>query len=472
MENLTYYIFLILYFYNYFMVFYFIMINFIYILLNFMSFFEIREYVRTTKILKPEIMFRSNFFIPISIIVPAYNESGNIVESIKSLLQLHYPEYEIIIVNDGSKDNTLDVIKNAYKMAEVFFEPGSDLPNKGINGVFISTLYKNLILIDKINGGKADALNAGINYSKHPYFCGLDADSILESKSLLKISRPFIEDPEILAVGGIIRIVNGCTVKAGEVISVELPKSPLANFQIVEYLRAFLFGRTGWSAINAMLIISGAFGIFKKKEIIAIGGYRTDTVGEDMELIVRLHNHYKPQKRMKIKFVPDPVCYTEVPENLSTLYRQRNRWQRGLIDSLLLNRNMLFNPRYGSVGLIAMPFFFIFEMLGPVVEFTGYLVFALSYYLEIVDYKFALLFLTASISLGIILSVSSILLEEISFKKYPKISQVIWLFFYSIIENFGYRQLNTYFRFRGTIDYILGSKHWGEMKRKGFKRSK
>lgn len=468
--DLTNILFNFLYFYNYLVVFYFIGINVIYIMLNFLSFFEIRKYARENKAINNAIIFRSNFYIPISVLMPAYNESQNIVDSVKSMLQLQYPEFEIIVINDGSKDDTADLLKAAYKMSEVSFEPSNSLPSKSVRGIYISRTHRNLLLIDKVNGGKADALNAGVNYSRYPLFCALDADSVLDNQSILKISRAFIEEPDIIAAGGIIRVINGCRIEAGEVVSIDLPKSALAKFQIVEYLRGFLFGRTGWSAINAMLIISGAFGIFKKKEVVEAGGYRSDTVGEDMELVVRLYNKYLPDKKMKIKFIPDPVCYTEVPESLSVLSRQRNRWQRGLIDSLLLNSNMLFNPRYGAVGLVAMPFFFIFEMLGPIIEFSGYIVFAVSLFLGIASYKFVILFTMASITLGIILSVSSILLEELTFKKYSKVSHAAVLFLYSVLENFGYKQLNTYYRFRGTIDYILGNKHWGEMTRLGFKK--
>jgi cellulose synthase/poly-beta-1,6-N-acetylglucosamine synthase-like glycosyltransferase len=462
----------ILYFYNYLVLFYFIGINLIYIMLNFLSFFEIRKYTRENKVMNAGIIFRSNFYMPVSILMPAYNESRNIVDSVKSMLQLRYPEFEIIVINDGSKDNTAYVLKAAYKMTEVSLEPSSVLHSKTVNGTYISRTHRNLILIDKQNGGKADALNAGINYSHYPLFCALDADSVLDNESILKMSRTFIEKPDIIAAGGIIRVINGCRIEAGEVVSIDLPSSSLARFQIVEYLRGFLFGRTGWSALDAMLIISGAFGIFKKKEVVDVGGYRSDTVGEDMELVVRLYNRYRPENKMKIIFVPDPVCYTEVPESLSVLSRQRNRWQRGLIDSLILNFNMFMNPRYGTVGLIAMPFFVIFEMLGPIIEFTGYIVFVFSFFMGIINYKFCVLFMLASITLGIILSVSSILLEELTFRKYTKVSHTLWLFLFSIIENFGYKQMNTYFRFRGTIDYLLGRKHWGEMSRTGFKKDK
>lgn len=255
-----------LYYYNYLTIFYFLGINSSYLILNFLSFFAIRRYMIMSKVIKPDIIFKSNFYFPISLLIPAYNEGKMIVENVKSMLQLHYPEYEIIVINDGSKDNTAEALIAAYKMISVPLEQSSFISTRAVRGVYVSTIYKHLILIDKVNGGKADALNAGINYSKHPLFCALDADSILENQSLLKISRPFIEDSDVVAVGGIIRVINGCTTKSGEITKIDMPKSFLAKFQIIEYLRAFLFGRTGWSVLNSLLIISGAFGLFKKKK--------------------------------------------------------------------------------------------------------------------------------------------------------------------------------------------------------------
>lgn len=403
--------------YNWMVLFYFLAINGTYILLNILSFFAIKRYLRETETIELDRIFQSPFFEPISIIAPAYNEEATIVQSVESLLHLQYPQHEVVVVNDGSKDNTMKVLIERYGMVSAPITYPSQLGCKKIMEVYLSPEYPGLVLVDKENGGKGDAMNAGVNLSRHPLVCFIDADSLLESDALLKVVRPFLEDPTVIAVGGIVRIVNGCKVRSGQVIEVGMPKNSLARFQIVEYLRAFLFGRTGWDVINGMLIISGAFGLFKKEAVVECGGYRSDTVGEDMDFTIRLHRTMREKKReYRITFVADPVCWTEVPENLKTLAGQRNRWQRGLIDSIFFNRKMLLNPRYGVVGLFALPFFFFFEMLGPIVELTGYIVFFISWYFNIITFTFALFFLAAAILLGIILSMGSLVLEELSFR--------------------------------------------------------
>jgi len=455
--------------YNWLVLLYFLGINGVYISLNLLSFFAIKRYFGERKTTELEKVFQSTFFKPISIITPAYNEEETIVESVKSLLQLQYPEHEVVVVNDGSRDNTLDVLVETYKMAKAPITYPTQIDCRRIKQVYVSPHYTNLVLVDKENGGKGDALNAGINFARYPLVCSIDADSLLESKALLKVVRPFLENPNTVAVAGIVRIANGCKMRSGQVIEIGMPKSSLVRFQAVEYLRAFLFGRTGWDVLNGMLVISGAFGLFSKAAVVECGGYRNDTVGEDMELVVRMHRIMRKQKRKyRITFIPDPVCWTEVPERLRILSGQRNRWQRGLIDSMLMNMKMLFNPKYGIVGLFAMPFFFVFEMLGPVIEFTGYIVFFASWYFNIVSFPFAIFFLAVAIVLGIVLSVGSLVLEELSFRRYPKVSHLVILFIFAVLENFGYRQLNTWWRFRASIDYIRGKRGWGKMERKRF----
>ncbi len=459
--------------YNWLVLLYFLGINGIYILLNVISFFAIKHYLEERRITELEKVFQSTFFKPISIITPAYNEEKTIAETVKALLQLQYPQHEVVVVNDGSKDNTLEVLIERYKMVKAPLTYPMQINCKRINRVYVSSEYTNLVLVDKENGGKGDALNAGINVARYPLVCSVDADSLLESDALLKVVRPFLENPNTVAVGGIVRIANGCRVRSGQVIEIGMPKNSLARFQTIEYLRAFLFGRTGWDILNGMLIISGAFGLFSKAAVVECGGYRNDTVGEDMELVVRLHRIMRKKKRKyRITFIPDPVCWTEVPEKLKILSRQRNRWQRGLMDSMLLNIKMLFNPKYGTIGLFSMPFFFFFEMLGPLVEFTGYIVFFVSWYFNIVSFAFVVLFLAAAIVLGIILSVGSFVLEELSFRRYPKIFHLVILFVYAVLENFGYRQLNTWWRFKGCLDHILGKRGWGKMERTGFQATK
>lgn len=454
---------------NSFVLTYFFLLNGSYLLMNVLAYFNIRRHEMIEKLMNLRNIFRTRFYKPITIMVPAYNEEQTIISSLSSLLSLDYPQFEVIVVNDGSKDSTLQVLIDYFQLIEVPVAVALYLPTQKIKSMYISLQEPRLKVLDKENGGKADALNAAINASSYPLICTIDADSILERDGLLKVVRPFIEDERTIAVGGIVRIANGCEIKDGKMIKPGLAKNWLATFQVVEYLRAFLFGRMGWDALNILMVISGAFGLFDKKTVIAAGGYRHDTVGEDMELVVRLHKICRKQKKpYRIRFVPDPVCWTEVPENLKMLGKQRSRWQKGLADSIMKNREMLLNPEYGWIGMFAFPFFFLFELLGPVVELGGFIFFIWSWAIGWVDWEFALLFFLVAVLLGVLLSVSSIAMEERFFHRYFGFRQVLRLFWFSILENLGYRQLTTLWRFRGLWQYLLGDQSWGEMSRKGF----
>jgi cellulose synthase/poly-beta-1,6-N-acetylglucosamine synthase-like glycosyltransferase len=335
--------------------------------------------------------------------------------------------------------------------------------------MYRSLTHRELLVIDKGNGGKADAVNAGINAARYPLVCVIDADSLLEEHALTRAVLPFIEDPTTIAAGGIVRIANGCRVEDGRVVHVGLPSSPLACFQVTEYLRAFLAGRVAQSVMNGLLIISGAFGLFRRDALMAVGGFRTDTVGEDMEVIVRLHRLFREKKEQyRIVFRPDPVCWTEVPEQIGTLARQRNRWQRGTLQSLSRHRKMMFNPRYGVVGMCAMPFFLIFEALAPVIELAGYVVTIGALFLGLLDWRYAELFFLASVVYGAVVSVAAVVLEEVSFRRYPRLLDLLRLAMYGVLENFGYRQLTLWWRLRGTWDFLMGRAEWGTMVRRGF----
>lgn len=456
-------------YFNYFILGYFILLVSTYILLNILSFKKILHYNKNIEYIDLENIFKLKNYIPISIIVPAYNEANGIVESVQSLLQLIYPNYQLIVVNDGSKDDSVRRLIENFNLVKMGFLPLYKIESKPVISVYKSLTYPNLIVVDKQNGGKADAINAGINTAKHPLICVIDADSVLERDSLLKISRPFMENENVLAVGGTIRIANGCKIKKGHVFEIGVSNSWLARFQIVEYLRAFLFGRTGFDAINGILIISGAFSCFRKDCLTEIGGYKTGSIGEDMEIIVRIHKIFrKKNPKAKVTFVPDPICWTEAPEKIKTLMRQRTRWQKGTIDSLLLHKSLFLNLRYGLLGLLAFPYFVFFEALSPIIEFLGYLFFIISVILGLVSYQFMLAFISAAILYGIVLSILSVILEELSFKKYPRIKHLLILFIAAVLENFGYRQLNSWWRFKGTVEYFLGNKAWGQMEKQGF----
>ena len=456
-------------FFNALVLVYFVALNGVYLLTSLFAFAALRRYARRLKSFDVEDLIGSGAALPITLVAPAYNEEATCVEATRSLLALHYPECEIIVVNDGSRDATLQRLTETFDLVPATRMRTADLPSAPIRGIYRSRLHRNLTVIDKENGGKADTLNAGLAYCRTPLFCAMDADSLLEPDALIRVVRPFLEDARTVAVGGIIRIVNGCTVTNGVVTRVALPTDLLARFQVLEYLRAFLSGRMGWAALDATLIISGAFGLFRRSIVVDVGGFATDTVGEDMELVVRLHRHCRERKiPYRITFIPDPVAWTECPESLRVLGRQRDRWQRGLSEVLTRHRRMLFNPRYGRVGMLAYPYFFFLEMLGPVIEVAGYITFALALILHRANGPYVLAFLLVAFVLGMSLSLAAVALEELSFRRYPGVRALATLFGLSVTETFGYRQLSTYWRFRGLISALRGQKGWGEMTRKGF----
>ncbi|MFN8007895.1 MAG: glycosyltransferase [Terriglobia bacterium] len=412
----------------------------------------------------------STLLPPVSILAPAFNESATIRDSVRAMLNLRYPELEVIVINDGSQDETLQCLVqefHLYKSARYFENAIKTAP---IRAVYESMDPIRLVVIDKENGGKADALNAGINVAQYPLLCAVDADSILESESLLKVVVPFLKFPgEVLAVGGIVRIANGCSVSGGRIETIDLPRSWIARFQVVEYLRAFLGGRVAFSSFNCLLIISGAFGLFQKAAVLAVGGYSTETVGEDMELIARLQRWARTQrKKSRIVFQPDPVCWTEAPETLKVLKRQRRRWQRGTIESLWKHRSMFGRPKFGLLGLFALPYFVLFEMLGPIVEMTGYLITIVGLFLGFFGTREALLFFCAAVLYGMILSTASVVLEELTMRRYPKARNLLTLIAAGIVENFGFRQLLAFWRAYAFVEVFRGNRSWGNMERKGF----
>lgn len=454
--------------FNYFVLYYVLCINFIYFIQLILSAFSLHDYISKINYSDYRKYTSSENMLPVSVLVPAYNEQETIVDNINSLLYLNYPVFEILVINDGSKDDTLNRVIEHFKLNKVN-QPVRYLVNTNkIKDIYRNIDVPNLVVVDKENGGKADALNAGINVSRYPIVTSIDADSILESDSLVRVIMPFIEDKATIAVGGIVRIANGSTIKRGKIEKISLPKNSLATFQVIEYLRAFLTGRMGWDALDSLLIISGAFGAFKKDAVAEVGGY-VKTIGEDMELVVRLHDYMKRNKRdYKVKFVPDPVCWTQAPETIKDLRSQRRRWQIGLMDSLLRHKRLIFNPKYGLIGLFAAPYFLIFEMLGPVIEILGYIFIPLSYFFGLLNVKYFIMFLIASILYGIVLSIGAILLEEYTFNKYSTIADLFKLTFYGILENFGYRQMTTLFRIEGIIRFKKFKNSWGKIKRKNF----
>ena len=462
----------IIYYYNYLVLFYFLIIVTIYLLLNAISFRNISRYTKKVKFVELKEIFRIHNFKPITVIVPAHNEENNIVQSVHSLLQLEYPDYQLIVVNDGSTDDTMKLLFDHFHIRQSSFSPYYEIKSKPIKAVYLSSAYPNLVVISKENGGKADSINAAINISKNPLITVIDADSILERDCLLKIARPFMENENIVAVGGTVRIANGCKVNQGYVEDVGLSKSWLARFQVVEYLRAFLFGRNGFDFFNGILIISGAFSCFRRDALVSVGGYLTGSIGEDMEIVVRLHKELRRNnKKTKVTFIPDPVCWTEAPETFKTLSSQRKRWQKGTIESIRLHKSLFFNLRYKWMGMLVFPYYVFFEVFGPFIEISGYVVFFISLFLGIVPLNFAVVFFSAAFLYGTVLSTLAVCLEELSFKKYVRPKELILLIITAILENFGYRQFTAWWRFRGLLEYVIGKRSWGKMERKGFENN-
>ncbi|MBT8337405.1 MAG: glycosyltransferase family 2 protein, partial [Gemmatimonadetes bacterium] len=422
--------------FNILVLFYFVSLNAVYLVTSAYAFVALRRYARRLKTVEVEDLIKTAGAVPITLVAPAFNEAVSCVEAIRALLTLRYPEYEIFFVNDGSTDDTLARMVEAFEMVPTPLAPTARLRTAPVRQVLRSRIHPNLWLIDKENGGKADAQNAGLNYCRTPLYGGLDADSLLEPEALTRVVRAFLEDARTVAAGGIIRVVNGCTVQSGQVTDVRLPHSLLARFQVLEYLRAFLSGRMGWDALDAPLIISGAFGVFRRSVAVEAGGYDSTTVGEDMELTIRIHKHCrKAGIPYGVRFVPDPVSWTEVPESLQILGRQRDRWQRGLIESLWRHRDMLLNPRYGRVGLVAFPYFFFLEMLGPIIEGVGYIAFGTTVLAGRATMAYVAAFLAVAVVLGVALSIASVVLEELSFRRYSRWRDLTHLFWLAVIEN-------------------------------------
>lgn len=434
-----------------------------------LAFFELHRSRQAGRRMSGEWFFGARAVPGISLLVPAHNEERTIVENIHSLLTLRYPRFEIIVVNDGSKDGTARAVIAAFRLEPANLRRPHVAACRAIRGIYRQRDFPHLLFIDKENGGKSDALNAGLNYARHPLVCGVDADSLLDHHSLLKAVQPFVEQPaSLIAVGGTIRIANGCEVHGGMVVNEGTPRRLVPLFQIVEYLRAFLIARLAFSRLNAVSIISGAFGLFKRSALLQVGGYTHGTVGEDMELIVKLHRHFREKgEPYNILFVPDPVCWTEAPESLAVLRRQRTRWQRGLCEVLWRHRDMLFRPRYGRIGSIGLPMFVLFDIIGPFLDLAGLIVIPVAWGLGLLSFQFMLAYFSLVALYGVFLSMMALVLAELVIFKTTRKRDMVALALAAIGENFGYRQLNLLWRIEGIWQFFRKKKGWGEMTRIG-----
>ncbi|MCK0131290.1 glycosyltransferase family 2 protein [Flavobacteriaceae bacterium F08102] len=435
------------------------------------SLIELRDYKKRHNFEDEVALLKSSNLPQISVLAPAYNEEVNAVENVRSLLTLDYPSFEIIIINDGSTDGTLQILLDTFDMVLEAMPYYEAIPTKKVRGVYVSkqNAYKNLKIIDKENGGKADALNAGINISQHPKICCIDVDCVLERDALLKLIRPFLNnEKKVIASGGIIRIANNCIIEDGRIIEVKLPNSFAARAQILEYFRAFLMGRMAWSKIDGLLLISGAFGMFDKETVIDVGGYSTKTVGEDMELLVRMRRMMQEKNiAYTVGFIPDPLCWTEVPQDWKVLYRQRTRWTRGTIETLLTHKRLLFNPKYKILGLLSAPYWVFFEWLAPIIEFFGLLYFTMLLAMGQIDWLIVGIFFSLVYSFSILFSLTALYFEEFSFQQYKKPKYMLILIGTALLEPFLYHPFVMWAAIKGNIDFLRGKKSWGEMSRKG-----
>lgn len=451
------------------MIFYF-SINTVYLVILIMSITEIQRSKKYRFTFDLDQAFRFRLLPPVSIILPAYNEEKTIVESVLSILFVRYPEYELLVVNDGSKDGTLQTLIKAFNLIKTDYVFRRSIVTEEVRGIYISKEFKNIVVIDKENGGKADALNAGINVSRYPYFCAIDADTILGEDALAKLILPFVNDPErTTAVGGIVRPANGAVIQMGRLLEERLTKNLFVILQGVEYVRAFFLGRLGLAAMNSLLIISGAFGIFKKSDVLQVEGYKRKSLGEDMMLVVKLHKlKRKERKRYKVTFVTDTVCWTEIPSTVKVLSRQRIRWQMGLMESIFENSDMILNPKYGVIGLFSMPFYILTEIVPPFFELIGYCALALGIGMGVLSWETLLRFFVITWVYSIIHTMYALIMEKYGIGKKMPLHHFIIRMFITLIENLFYRQINIWCKLKGFFRFFTSKREWGAMEREGF----
>lgn len=409
---------------------------------------------------------------PISLIVPAFNEEKTIVDSVRSLLSLEYSSFEVIVVNDGSQDRTLEVLLESFGLEATSRAFRQAVPHSPMRGLYASPRQHSLLVVDKERGGKADALNAAINMSRCALVGAIDADTVLEPGALLRVVRPFVDDPaRTVAVGGTVRIANGCRVDSGRVVEVALPRNLLALFQTVEYFRTFLMARPACSHLNVLTTISGAFGVFRRRSLIEVGGYTRTTVSEDLEIVVKLHRHMLAKGvDYRIVCIEQPACWTQAPETLRGLGRQRARWQRGALETFFAHAGVLVSARRGRFAVLGMGQLLLTDVIGPVVEVLGYLSIPLFWMLGLLDTAYLLAFLGVTVAFGIFLSISAVMLEEIEGGSLARTRDLLIVALAAVAENFGYRQLCNLWRLRGWWQFLRRRRDWGVLTRRAFRQ--
>ncbi len=447
-----------------------------YTILAIVSSVSLKAYLKRNRFIRYDVLLSLNDTPAISLIAPAYNEERTIKENILSLLSINYTNFDVIVVNDGSKDNSIPILIEAFSLVPVTINETGSIPTKHVRAVYRSSnpSFSKLMVIDKENGGKADALNTGINHSDSPYVVCIDVDCIMDKDVLLKLAKPLMEqsDRRVIATGGVVRIANSCEIKAGRLTRVNAPDNLLARIQVLEYLRAFLLGRMAWAQLDGLLLISGAFGMFDREIVVKAGGYNTKTVGEDMELVVRMRRYMIEQKLpYTVKYIPDPLCWTEAPETYKILGKQRSRWTRGTMETLWIHRGMMLNPKYGILGLLSFPYWLVYEYLAPIIEFTGLLITIVLICFGVLSWHYFFLFLAFVYGYALIFSMIALFTEEATYKRYKNLSDVRKLAVAAILEPIIFHPFTVYAALKGNWQKIRGNTGWGEMTRTGFTKT-
>lgn len=453
---------------------YFLVLSTSYLVLIVLAASESRRSLRRAQHAGFDELFASPLTLPVSIIAPAYNEEVTIVESVRAALGLRYPQFELVIVDDGSTDGMFQTLQEEFDLVQVSRVIPMDVPAATVDSVHVPADGRPIVVVRTANSGRSGAINVGINVARYPLVCIIDGDSVLEPDALLKVSKPFADDPErVVGAGGVISAVNGCTVSGGRVTEVRVARSWFVRIQAVEYVRAFLMGRSGWSRLGALQAISGAFGLYRRDVVVRAGGLDPTCIGEDFELTLKIHRMLRDERRdYRVVFVNEPVLWTEAPPTRAVLARQRRRWHRGLIDVLWRYRGMIGNPRYGRIGLLALPYTVLFELIAPLIELAGPVLIAIGLVLGVVNVPFALLFLLVAVGYGVFLSLAAIAVEDWSYPKYERWRDLGALAVAAVLENLGYRQLHAVWRVRGLWSWVCGEEYrWGVMTRAGFNTS-
>jgi YaiO family outer membrane protein len=452
---------------------YFVLSNGSYILFGLVSGWSIRTYLRTRTRRNVALTARVASPPMVSIVMPAHNEALTIVESVRALLALDYEPREVVVVNDGSSDDTLGMLQRTFRLLAApvaFVQP---LASARVRETYRSVSEPALVVIDKENGGKADALNAGINAAAGVLVLTIDADTVIDRAALRRAVLPFLEDRTTVAVGGYVTVANGCLMQAGRITDVRLPHSWLARFQVVEYIRGFLLFRTACASVNVLTLVSGAFGLFHRDAVVAIGGYDRTAIGEDLDLTLRLHHSYRARREpFRIVFDPFPLCSTQVPEDWASLRAQRFRWRRGLLQALWRHRRMIGNPRFGLLGVGALPYVTILEVVGPPFEILCYVTIITAAIAGVLDWAHVAVVILVSVCFGIAASLAGLFLNDLSTRRYMRGADLFFLIVAAVVENCGYRQVNSWWSCVGTVRTLTRRGAWGTMKRRAFEGQK